>query len=280
MMASTYNTDCFATKWSLWSAFPKMSRASLTGMLLIDSPNQNSLQYLDSECCMISPKCCESLIKDADSQLTDSASHAGLQARCSKTIANCTHFGAYRNIQFSIWTPCPMKQPFWNTLKCTYHIQVRMWIQQSKIQTILKKYFLTFCKGMFLQIQYKIDSEADVTKQTFYLEFNHMKFQARNIVCFWDECLNELPMSVNITRWSEELSETVLSLLYVDCFLVLVYMTHQKRSSGLLNDFSRLQLLHGHSEHRPLYDIRRLALHEESYVIMHLANQIINCCSF
>ena len=93
---------------------------------------------------------------------------------------------------------------------------------------------------MFLEIQYKIDSEADVTKQTFYLEFNHVKFQAQNIVCFWDKCLNEPPMSVNITRWSEELNETVLSFLYLDCLLVLMYMTHQKCSSGLLNDFSRM----------------------------------------
>jgi hypothetical protein len=57
-----------------------------------------------------------------------------------------------------------------------------MWIQQSKIKTILKKYFLIFCKYMFLQIQYKIDSEADVTKHTFHFEFNHVKFQAQNIL--------------------------------------------------------------------------------------------------
>jgi len=148
MMALTYNTDRFATKWSLWGTFPKMSRASLTGMLLIESSNQNLLKYLDFECCMISPVLWISLIKDADSQLMDQVSHAWLQARCSKMIANCIHCGVYRNIQFSILTSHPMKQPFWKTLKCTYH-QLRMWIQQSKIQTILKMDFLTFWKDMF-----------------------------------------------------------------------------------------------------------------------------------
>jgi hypothetical protein len=38
--------------------------------------------------------------------------------------------------------------------------------------------------------------------------------------------------------------------------------------------FQGCQLSQGHSEHRMLYDILRLAFHEESYVIMHLANQL------
>jgi len=171
-----------------------------------------------------------------------------------------------------------MKQPFWNTIKRTYHIQVRMWIQQSKIQTILKEDFVTFCNDMFLYFQYKIDSEADVTKQSFYLEFNHVKFQAGNILCFWDKCLNELPTSVSITCWSEELSETVLSSLYLDCLLVLMYMTHPKCSSGLLNDLSRLPTIIGAFWTQAAIWYSKIGT--SSYVIMHLANQIINCCSF
>lgn len=159
-------------------------------------------------------------------------------------VANRTHCGAYRNINFSKWTPHPMKQPFWNTLKSTYHIQVRMWIRLSKIQTILKEDFLTLCKDVFLLIQYKNDSETDVTKQSFYLQFDHVKFQAGNIFYFWDKCLNELPMPVTITCWSEELSTWDSSLsLYLGFLLILMYLPIRSALLACWMIFQDCQLL-------------------------------------
>lgn len=163
-----------------------------------------------------------------------------------------------------------MKQSFWNTLKCTYHIRVRMCIQQSRIQTILKKYFLTFCKDMFHRFSTKL-----IQKQTFYLEFNHVKFQEGNIFCFWDKYLNELPMSVNITCWSEELSNWDCSL-----FVALMYMTLQKCSSGLLNDFSRLPTITGAFWTQDALWYPEIGISWGKLCDYALSQSIINCWSF